>query len=58
MRNTFCYFNSSPEVIRLTVLMRVRFPLSPRQVEGPLHGHGSDTRHEAVRYWTDSAMSS
>jgi transposase-like protein len=27
------YFNSSPEVIRLVVLMYVRFPLSARNVE-------------------------
>jgi putative transposase len=33
MHNPFCYFNSSPEVIRLTVMMYVRFPLSLRQVE-------------------------
>ena len=29
----FRYFNSSPEVIRLVVLMYVRFPLSLRNVE-------------------------
>lgn len=29
----FRYFNSSPEVIRLVVLMYVRFPLSLRDVE-------------------------
>jgi len=28
MRNPFRYFNSSPEVIRLTVMMYVRYPLS------------------------------
>ena len=33
MRNPFRYFNSSPEVIRLTVMMYIRFPLSLRQVE-------------------------
>ena len=33
MRNPFRYFNSSPEVIRLTVMMYVRYPLSLRQVE-------------------------
>jgi putative transposase len=30
--NPFRYFNSSPEVIRLVVLMYVRFPLSLRKV--------------------------
>jgi putative transposase len=29
----FRYFNSSPEVIRLVVIMYVRFPLSLRNVE-------------------------
>ena len=29
----FRYFNSSPEIIRLAVLMYVRFPLSLRNVE-------------------------
>jgi len=33
MRNPFRYFNSSPEVIRLAVMMYVRYPLSLRQVE-------------------------
>jgi transposase-like protein len=33
MRNPFRYFNSSPEVIRLTVRMYIRYPLSLRQVE-------------------------
>jgi putative transposase len=31
--NPIRYFNSSPEVIRLTVLMYVRYPLSLRQLE-------------------------
>ena len=33
MRNPFRYFNSSPEVIRLAVMMYIRYPLSLRQVE-------------------------
>jgi hypothetical protein len=33
MRNPFHYFNSSPAIIRLTVMMYVRYPLSLRQVE-------------------------
>jgi hypothetical protein len=36
MRNPFRYFNTSPEAIRLTVLMYVRYPLSLRQVEDRL----------------------
>ena len=30
MKNPFRYFNSSPEIIRLTVMMYVRYPLSLR----------------------------
>ncbi len=33
MHNPFRYFNSSPEVIRLAVMMYIRYPLSLRQVE-------------------------
>ena len=36
----FRYFNSSPEVIRLVVLMYVRFPLSLRNVEDLLFERG------------------
>ena len=51
MRNPFRYFNSSPEVIRLVVMMYVRFPLSLRQVEDLLHERGIDLCHETVRFW-------
>ena len=33
MQKPFHYFNSSPEVIRLVVMMYIRYPLSLRQVE-------------------------
>ncbi len=33
MRNPFRYFNCSPEVIRLAVMLYLRYPLSLRQVE-------------------------
>jgi hypothetical protein len=46
MRNPFRYFNSSPEVIRLTVMMYIRYPLSPRQVEDLLVERGIDICHE------------
>ncbi len=36
MRNPFRYFNSSPEVTRLTVMLYIRYPLSLRQVEDRL----------------------
>ena len=51
MRNPFRYFNSSPEVIRLAVMMYVRYPLSLRQVEDLLFERGIDICHETVRLW-------
>ena len=47
----FGYFNSSPEVIRLVVMMYVRFPLSLRNVEDLLFERGVDICHETVRHW-------
>jgi putative transposase len=47
----FRYFNSSPEVIRLVVMMYVRFPLSLRNVEDLLFERGIDIGHETVRHW-------
>ena len=49
--NPFRYFNSSPEVIRLVVMMYVRFPLSLRNVEDLLFERGIDICHETVRFW-------
>src|SRR5260221_11082821 len=49
--NPFRYFHSSPEVIRLVVLMYVRFPLSLRNVEDILFERGIDLCHETVRLW-------
>jgi len=51
MKNPFRYFNSSPEVIRLTVMMYIRYPLSLRQVEDLLFERGIDICHETVRFW-------
>ncbi len=47
----FRYFKTSPEVIRLAVMMDVRYPLSPRNVEDLLHERGMDITHETVRFW-------
>ena len=47
----FRCFNSSPEVIRLVVMMYVRFPLSLRNVEDLLFERGIDICHETVRHW-------
>ena len=51
MQNPFRYFNSSPEVIRLTVMMYIRYPLSLRQVEDLLFERGIDIWPETVRFW-------
>ena len=50
MSNPFGYFNSSPEVIRLVVMMYVRYPLSLRNVEDLLAERGLDISHETVRF--------
>jgi putative transposase len=47
----FRWFDSSPEVIRLVVLMYVRYPLSLRNVEDLLFERGIDICHETVRLW-------
>ena len=40
MRNPFKYFKTSPEIIRLAVMMYIRFPRSMRHMEGQLRGGG------------------
>lgn len=47
----FRYFKTSPEIIRLAVMMYIRYPLSLRNVEDLLHERGIDITHETVRYW-------
>ena len=47
----FRYFKTSPEIIRLAVMMYVRYPLSLRNVEDLLHEPGIDITHETVRFW-------
>ena len=51
MQNPFRYFNSSPVVIGLAVMMYVRYPLSLRQVEDLLFERGIDVCRETVRFW-------
>ena len=51
MSNPFRYFKTSPEIIRLAVMMYIRFPLSLRNIEDLLHERGIDISHETVRYW-------
>ena len=50
-RSPFRYFKTSPEIIRLAVMMYIRFPLSLRSVEDLLHERGIDICHETVRFW-------
>ena len=45
----FRWFDSSPEVIRLVMMMYVRYPLSLRNVEDLLFERGIDICHETVR---------
>ena len=45
MPNPYRYFNSSPEVIRLTVMMYIRDPLSLRRVENLLSERDTNIRH-------------
>ncbi|MEM9592291.1 MAG: IS6 family transposase, partial [Pseudomonadota bacterium] len=47
----FKRFNSSPEVIRLVVMMYVRFSLSLRNVEDLLFERGIDVCDKTVRFW-------
>jgi putative transposase len=47
----FRCFHTSPEIIRLAVLLYVRFPLSLRNVEDLLHERGIEVSHETVRFW-------
>ena len=49
-RSPFRYFKTSPEIIRLALMLYVRFPLSLRNVEDLLHERGIDVSHEAVRF--------
>jgi putative transposase len=50
-QDPFRWFDSSPEVIRLVVMMYVRYPLSLRNVEDLLFERGIDICHETVRLW-------
>jgi transposase-like protein len=45
------YFKTSSVIIRLAVLLYVRFPLSLWNVEDLLHERGVDVSHETVWFW-------
>jgi hypothetical protein len=42
---------TSPEIIRLAVMLYIRFPLPLRSVEDLLHERGIEISHETVRFW-------
>ena len=44
----FRYFKTSPEIIRLAVMMYVRYPLSLRNVEDLLHERGGTVRGKSA----------
>ena len=48
MRNLFRYFNSSSEVIRLTVTLQILYPLTLRQAEDILSKRVNDICHKTV----------
>jgi putative transposase len=50
-RSPFRYFKTSPEIIRLAVMLYIRFPLSLRNVKDLLHESGIEISHETVGYW-------
>ena len=50
-RTPFRYFKTSPGIIRLAVLLYVRYPLSLRNVEDLLHERGIEINHGTVRFW-------
>ena len=45
------WVKTSPEIIRLAVMLYVRFPLSLRNAEDLLRERGIDVSHETVRFW-------
>lgn len=49
--NPFLYFDSSPEVVRLVVMICVKYPLSLRNVEALMAERGIDICNASVRPW-------
>ena len=50
-RDPFRWFDASPEVIRVVVMMYVRYALSLRNIEDLSFERGIDICHETVRLW-------
>ena len=49
MKSTFRYFKTSPEIIRLAVMVYVRFLLSLRHVEDLFHERGIEVNYKTIR---------
>lgn len=47
----FRYFKTSPEIIRLVVMLYIHFPLCLRNVEDLLHERGSEGSHATIPFW-------
>jgi putative transposase len=50
-RSPLRYFKMSPEIMRLAVMLYIRFPLSLRNVEDLLHERGVEISRKKVRDW-------
>jgi putative transposase len=50
-RSPFRYFKTRPEIIRMAVMLYVRYPLSLRNVEDLLHERGIEISDETIRFW-------
>ena len=48
-RSPFRYFKTSPEIIRLAVMLYIRFPLSLRNVEDLVQERGIEISRETIR---------
>lgn len=50
-RSPLRYCRTSPDIIRLAVMMHVRFSLSCRNVEDLVHQRGIEVTHATARFW-------
>ena len=48
-RSSFRHLETSPEIIRLTVMLHISLPFSLRNVEDLLHERSTKVSHETVR---------
>jgi putative transposase len=46
----FAYLRTSPEIIRLAVMLYIRFPLSLRNLENLLRERGIDITDDTMRF--------